>query len=160
MKCFGECLKNVAAGVSPAVEGGILPPGDSAKSSARLVFSGLPAGQDAQLYSRRDACCYRSGTRLACRRGRRLAARRHCRQLRPPCIFKRFRWPGCPALRQAERRPLQSQHPAAGLQMGIVLLALVLLVPGCTTDSGERTSPFKDFSVMNTLALFTAANVP
>src|SRR5579859_6546024 len=50
------CLKNVAAGVSPAVEGGILPPGDTANSSRRWGFSRVSAGQDAQLGGRRDAC--------------------------------------------------------------------------------------------------------
>jgi hypothetical protein len=49
----------VAAGVPPAVEGGILPPGNTANSSDRLAFSCVPAaGQDARLHGRRDACRY------------------------------------------------------------------------------------------------------
>jgi outer membrane protein len=47
--------KNVAEGVSPAVEGAILPPGDANKSPDRCVFLSFSAGQDAQLYGRRDA---------------------------------------------------------------------------------------------------------
>jgi hypothetical protein len=73
------------------------------QSSDRPAFSRAPAGQDAQLYGRRDACRYGSGARLACRRGRHLAARQRCQQLTPPRISKRFRWAGCPALRQAGR---------------------------------------------------------
>jgi hypothetical protein len=43
----------VAAGILPAVEGGILPPGKCAGSS-----STRPAGQDAQLYGSQDDCRY------------------------------------------------------------------------------------------------------
>jgi hypothetical protein len=64
----------VAAGVSPAVAGGILPPGatpgfqpDSqivAPSRAKVRFS---AGRDARLYGRQDARRYRK-MRIRCRR--------------------------------------------------------------------------------------------
>jgi hypothetical protein len=55
----GRLLTHVAAGVSPAVEGGILPPGLGRPNFARLfVHRGNSAGRDARLYGRRDACRY------------------------------------------------------------------------------------------------------
>ena len=43
------CLKNVAAGVSPAVEAGILPPGHATENLDRCIFSSGSAGPDARL---------------------------------------------------------------------------------------------------------------
>ena len=48
----------VALGLRPAVEGGILPPGDTAEGLDYRVFSSVPARQDAQLDGRRDARRY------------------------------------------------------------------------------------------------------
>jgi len=55
------CLEKVAAGVSPAVKGGILPPGDANKNPDRGAFRNVSAGQDAQLYGWRDARRYNQG---------------------------------------------------------------------------------------------------
>jgi len=50
----------VAAGSLPAVEGGILPPGLAPESSSVIAMRmARPAGQDARLYGRHDACRYR-----------------------------------------------------------------------------------------------------
>ena len=45
---------NVAAGILPAVEGGILPPG----AAPMCLRDGHSAGQDARLYGRQDARRY------------------------------------------------------------------------------------------------------
>ena len=51
---------HVAAGVPPAVKGGILPPG--ARTGKRTAASSqASAGQDARLYGRRDVCRYNQG---------------------------------------------------------------------------------------------------
>jgi hypothetical protein len=49
----------VAAGILPAVKGGILPPGAVLEFSQRdSIRKATPAGQDARLYGRQDACRY------------------------------------------------------------------------------------------------------
>ncbi|PYM11630.1 MAG: hypothetical protein DME18_13510 [Verrucomicrobia bacterium] len=62
-------LFSVAAGVSPAVEGGILPPGENKRISDRTrIFRGVwgcgkvfPPGRMPGLYGRRDARRYFGG---------------------------------------------------------------------------------------------------
>jgi len=55
----------VAAGILPAVEGGILPPGLKPDISNVADFSTLlSAGLEARLHGRQDACRYNSSTGL------------------------------------------------------------------------------------------------
>ena len=52
----------VAAGIQPAVEGGILPPGPAILFVDVLaLWPAIPAGQAARLYGRQDACRYDPG---------------------------------------------------------------------------------------------------
>jgi hypothetical protein len=53
-----EAGQTATKSMSEKRSGGILPPGDANKSSDRGVFSSVSAGQDAQLYDRRDARRY------------------------------------------------------------------------------------------------------
>ena len=53
MRMLGRTPSGVAAGILPAVEGGILPPGNRGGSS-----SAKSAGQDAPLYGNQDGCRY------------------------------------------------------------------------------------------------------
>src|SRR5882724_6560648 len=54
---------SVAAGLRPAVEGGILPPGPNLRAVHDFsAVQASAAGQDARLYGRQDACRYRGFT--------------------------------------------------------------------------------------------------
>jgi hypothetical protein len=55
---FQISAPTVVAGVSPGVEGGILPPGSAATAPDAAYFQARSAGQDAQLFGRRDDSRY------------------------------------------------------------------------------------------------------